>query len=140
MAALWLASPGARAQVTHFTEYTRAKLQWQRAAIHDYQFNFEQTCFCARENSGAMRVTVRNDGVHHATWLNNGQPVSARMLEQVPSIATIFQQIDAGYAKPADAITLTLNRTDGYPERVFIDYYKMMADEELQYTLSDFSH
>ena len=24
--------------------------------------------------------------------------------------------------------------------RVFVDYYKMMADEELIYTLSDFSH
>lgn len=129
----------AQAEGTSKAAYTQAKQQWQAAGIHDYQFNLTQHCFCMGENNGAIRITVKNDAVQSAIWTNNGKPVSADVRKQLPSMAGIFQKIEEGYAKPADEIRLTFNKDYGYPEHVYIDYVKMMADEELIYTLSDFS-
>ncbi len=130
---------GAHAQDTPHAETLQAQAQWQAADIKDYQFTLTHHCFCMGENHGAMRVRVANGVVHSATWVNNGQPVSADALTQVPTIGGIFQKIDAAYAQNAQSIRLRLNPQHGYPEHVFVDYDKRMADEELVYSVGHFS-
>ena len=87
-----------------------------------------------------MRITVKNDTILSARNVQGDSAVATEVLDKLPSIEGVFQKIAEGYAKPADHITLTLNKDYGYPERVYIDYVAMMADEELIYEIRDFSH
>jgi hypothetical protein len=119
-------------------EFTAALQKWQAAGIHDYRFTLNQSCFCMGVQP--VRITVRHDTVQSALRLPDGAAVTAEALGRLPSMDVIFQKIEEAYAKPADHITLSLNPDNGYPERVYIDYVEMMADEELSYTISDFTH
>ena len=123
---------------TRRDEFSAALQKWQAAGIHDYSFTLNQSCFCI--GIQPVRITVRRGIAQRARNLQDGTEVSAEALGKLPSLDGIFQKIAAAYAKPADHITLTLNKDYGYPERVYIDYVEMMADEELSYTISDFTH
>ena len=123
---------------TSLQDFTAAREQWHAAGISDYTFTLLQHCFCMGVQP--VRITVKNDAVQSARNVQDDAAVTGEVLGKLPSIEGVFQKIAAGYAKPADHITLTLNKDYGYPERVFIDYYVMMADEELIYEIRDFSH
>lgn len=119
-------------------EFTTAQQKWQAAGIQNYSFTLFQGCFCP--GGQPMRITVRYGEVQSATSLRDGTPVEAKTMGKPLTMAEILQKIEAAYARPADHITLTLNPEYGYPEQVYIDYVAMMADEELSYTISDFTH
>jgi hypothetical protein len=134
---LALLSATAQADTTR-QEFDAALQKWQAAGIHDYAFTLVQHCFCIGVQP--VRITVKNDIVQSARNVQGDATVAAEVLGNLPSIEVVFQKIAEGYAKPVDHITLTLNKDFGYPERVFIDYYVLMADEELIYEIRDFSH
>jgi hypothetical protein len=119
-------------------EFNAARQKWQVAEIHDYSFTFFQSCFCL--NRQAVRVVVKDDKVHSANNVRGDTAVTAEQVGKPLTMTEIFQQIEEGYAKPADRIRLSLNPQYGYPEEVYIDYVEMMADEELRYSISDFTH
>jgi hypothetical protein len=130
---------GATHAETNRQEYEAARQQWLAAEVHDYQFQFNLSCFCMAENHGDLRVVVKNDVVQGATWLNNGEAASAGYLRLIPSLSGVFQKIDAAYASHAEKIELRFNPDYGFPEQVFIDYSTRIADEEFRYTISHFS-
>ena len=119
-------------------EFDAALQKWQAAGIHDYSFTLFHSCFCP--GGQPMRITVIGDTVQNAINVQDGTAVVGKSMDKPPTLTEVFQTIAEGYAKPADHITLTLNKDYGYPEHVFIDYYVMMADEELIYEIRDFSH
>jgi hypothetical protein len=119
-------------------EFNAAQQKWRAAGLHDYAFTFYQSCFCIGRQK--IRITVKDDKVHSARNISDGAAVKPAEVGQPLTLNEIFQKIEEGYAKPADHIRLTLNAEFGYPERVFIDYVEMMADEELSYSISDFTH
>ena len=127
----------AHADTSH-QDFTAALQKWQAAGIHDYAFTLVQHCFCMGVQP--VRIMVKNDAVQSASNVQDDAAVAVEVLGKLPSMAGVFQKIAEGYAKPADHITLTLNKDYGYPERVYIDYVAMMADEELIYEIRDFSH
>lgn len=118
-------------------DFTAARQVWDTAGIHDYQFTLAQHCFCPAEE--AIRIVVRQDTVASASYTPSGQALSSDRLKSLPSLNAIFQKIEEGYARNAARIQLSLNPEYGYPERVFIDYTTMIADEELIYLIRDFS-
>jgi hypothetical protein len=116
-------------------EFNAARQKWQAAGIHDYSFTFFQSCFCLERQ--AIRIVVKDDRVQSANNVRAG--VKAEQVGQPLTMTEIFQQIEEGYAKPADHIPLSLNPQYGYPEEVFMDYVEMMAVEELRYSISNFT-
>jgi hypothetical protein len=119
-------------------EFTTALQKWQAAGIHDYSFTLNQSCFCFGVQP--VRITVKNDTVQSARNVEDGAPVAAQVFAKLPSMDGVFQKIAEGYTKPADHIKLTLNQNYGFPEHVYIDYVAMIADEELIYTITEFTH
>jgi hypothetical protein len=137
--ALLLAVLAGTAQAdTRHEEFSRAWQKWQAAGLHDYAFTLKQSCFCI--GMQPLRITVRGDAVQSAVTASDGAAVKPEERGKLLDMNQIFQKIEAAYAQPADHITLTLNQEWGYPERVYVDYYVMMADEELIYEISDFAH
>lgn len=135
---LLLATLSSTAQAgTPLDAFTAARRQWDASGIHDYTFTLVQHCFCP--GLQPARITVKDDAVLSARNLRDGTDVAPNELSRLPGIAAIFQKISDGYARPAEEIRLRLNKEYGYPETVFIDYYKMMADDELVYEIRDFS-
>jgi hypothetical protein len=129
---------GAAHADTPLPEFSAALQKWHAIGLHDYSFTLNQSCFCMGVQP--VRITVSHDTVQSARNLQDGSAVTEETLGTLPSMDGIFQKIAEGYAKPADHIALTLNPEYGYPERVYIDYVAMMADEELIYEIRDFSH
>jgi outer membrane lipoprotein-sorting protein len=135
---LLLALLAAAAQAdTSRQEFAAALQKWRAAGIHNYSFTLFQSCFCP--GGQPMRITVQDDKVLRASNARGGAATEALVVGQPLTLSDIFQKIEEAYAKPADHIRLTLNPQYGYPERVTIDYVEMMADEELIYTISDFT-
>jgi hypothetical protein len=137
-ALLWVVFTGTALADTSRQEFNAARQKWQAAGLHDYAFTFFDSCFCIGRQP--IRITVQGDKVVSARNVRDGANARPAEVGQPLTMEEIFQKIEEGYAKPADHITLTLNPEFGYPERVYIDYVAMMADEELRYTLSDFTH
>jgi hypothetical protein len=127
----------AQADTSH-QEFAAALQKWQAAGIHDYSFTLFQSCECLYRE--AIRITVQGDRVRSATNAEGGAAVRPSEVGMPLTMTEIFQKIEAAYARPADHIKLRLNKDYGYPERVFIDYIAMMADDELIYDISEFTH
>jgi hypothetical protein len=119
-------------------DFNAALQKWRAAGLRNYAFTFYQSCFCIGRQP--IRISVENDKVRSARNISDGAAVKPAEVGQPLTMNDIFQKIEAGYTKPADHIRLTLNPELGYPERVYIDYVEMMADEELSFTISDFTH
>jgi hypothetical protein len=94
-------------------------------------------------SAGASRQTFFNEIRQHPALheaFGCASVFAAQVFAKLPSMDGVFQKIAEGYAKPADRITLTLNQNYGFLEHIYIDYVAMIADEELIYTITEFTH
>ena len=57
-------------------------------------------------------------------------------LPEPMTVEEMFALIQNAIDEKADAITVTYDATLGYPKELWVDYSKMMADEEMSYTYS----
>ena len=70
-----------------------------------------------------------------------GNPIDATnrvFFERFSTIDRSFSELEADLAGAADEVTVTYDRTYGFPVEVTIDYVKEATDDELYLTVSDF--
>jgi hypothetical protein len=95
-----------------------ARARWAAAGIRDYDFTFEESCFCP--NRGAQPNVVRG-----------GAAVEGRTVEQV--FATVQETIDS---RP-DRFAATYGES-GVPTWMSVDHTEMAIDDEYAFNVSDF--
>ncbi len=69
--------------------------------------------------------------------LNNNQVIPDSTFPK--TIEELFKIIEDAIKRNADEILITYDPTLGYPTRVAIDYLKILADEEMTYTVENLS-
>jgi hypothetical protein len=110
--------------------------KWQSLAIKNYQFTEQLNCFCV--DRGPYTLTVANSAIatikdKDGNNASSGQP-------GVKTIDDLFLYIKASLERNPATVTIKYNATYGYPESIYFDFDKQMADEEMGYTLSEFSN
>jgi hypothetical protein len=112
-----------------------ARSVWTASGLRDYHFIYETVCFCPPEDP--ILVTVRAGKVVAGAYVTTHEPVSAARLSTLLSVDDLFTKLDAAHARPAHTVQVTFDRRYGYPTSLYIDWDVMIADEEIEYRVSD---
>lgn len=117
--------------------YATAKQRWVSAGTQSYRFTISTFYFCVPE--GPIAVVVRNGAVQGATYVDTGEPVGTARLSRLPTISGLFAIADEAYAMQAAEVRFTGSAAYGYPEDLYIDYDRRIADEEIGYKVTSFT-
>ncbi len=110
---------------------------WRSQTIKNYQYIYQQWCFCPPPSNDYLKVSVKNDKITEVVNLNNNQVIPDSTFPK--TIEELFNIIEDAIKRNADEILITYDPTLGYPTRVAIDYLKILADEEMTYTVENLS-
>ena len=113
-----------------------AQSRWQMYHPTDYQFIWQQQCFCLPDAVQPIRVTVNDGTITGATDLT-GKPVSGDIRKALMSIDALYEYIRNGERAGAK-VDFQCTGT-GIPARVFIDPDAGVADDEFDVTISEFA-
>ena len=117
--------------------YVSAKQTWNTTTPPNYRFTLTQNCFCLQESP--IVVTVQDGKVIGGFYADSLTGVSKERLQRLPTLTGLFLLADDAYAKSAVQVDVTFNQSKGYLESLYIDYSRMIADDEVGYRVSDFS-
>lgn len=82
-------------------------------------------------------VKVQYGDVASAFYSPSNTPVLPDRLDDIMTVDTFFQVIQDAINKKVAKLDVTYNATLGYPERIFIDVDKLIADEEVTHVISN---
>ncbi|MDX1755424.1 MAG: DUF6174 domain-containing protein [Marinobacter sp.] len=110
---------------------------WAASGIENYQITVQQSCFCLREFTQPLRVTVYGDQVANVTGLE--QPLSQR--EQLDTsrltVAGLFAFIGDAQRRDVERLEVRYHPDLGYPVEIAYDGHAMIADDEWHVSLSE---
>lgn len=110
------------------------KAKWDRKNISDYEFTLTINCFCTVERVGPHLIKVVNDEIVSV----NNQPYDPGKTGELYTIDQLFTLVRTDLERNPDTKTIEYNPSYGYPQNVYFDFSKQMADEEIGYQLTDF--
>ncbi len=116
-------------------ELSAARALWQGTGINSYSMTIQRASFHQRAawpNAWPLKLVVR-DG--HAT--GNLPRVDSAWLQSV-TVDGLFDYIETEAAKHPDCLNVTFDPTFGFPTTIRIDPVFGGADDELEYSISDF--
>jgi hypothetical protein len=115
-------------------EFSISKAKWSGKNISDYEFTLRINCFCPHERVGPHMIKVVDEEIVSV----NNQPYDPDKTGELLTIDQLFDFVETSIARDPYQKTIVYNSTYGYPETVFFDFEKQMADEELGYEVTDF--
>ncbi|HWV15438.1 MAG TPA: DUF6174 domain-containing protein [Cellvibrio sp.] len=111
--------------------------KWSQRNIHSYQFVFRMSCFCLPEMTQKKQVTVADDLVKEAFFLESSSYLTQEELTRVKTIDELFDLIDYTINSNPYQLNIRYNSEYGYPEVISVDKNKNMVDDEFTYYASD---
>jgi Family of unknown function (DUF6174) len=120
---------------TAATSPSAAQTLWQSQHLSDYEFVWQQTCFCPPEAVQPIRVTVRGGVITSAADLA-GKPVSDDLRADLMTIDALYRHILDDTHTRAEVRFACAGA--GIPEQVYIDRKANVADDEFRVTISEF--
>ncbi len=108
---------------------------WRSQSLETYQYIYQQRFFCTPPSNTPLKVSVKNDKITEVVNLNNNQLITDLTFPK--TIEELFEIIEQAIQKNADEILINYDASFGYPTRVAIDYQKILADEEVTYTIEN---
>jgi hypothetical protein len=105
---------------------------WSRSKITTYSYTVVPNGFMLPQK---YTVDVRSDGTSTVTPVGDTPP---------PGQPPVFKSMNSLYAhikdirKAGGIVRVTFDPTDGHITECFVDPYKQIADDEVQYVISDF--
>lgn len=107
--------------------------KWDDAGIETYRWTVRRGCFCPIEYNRPVVVRVENGVKTSVTDVETGEPVSAQLAAQYPTVVGLFDIIQAAIDHEADRLEVSYDSARGYPSDVFIDQELYAVDEEQTY-------
>ena len=103
----------------------------------DYTYTMGMQCFCANIDQG-YRITVVGGEVTEVTWATagDGHEVGDPVVDKYQRV-TIQDIIDRANDTEAAEVTVDWPAGQDYPNSVYVDRSRKMADEEITYLISD---
>jgi len=112
-----------------------ARQNWELSHPRNYSFVLERDGYLA--GPGRVRIQVREGRVVQVEDLASGRLYTdEKTLSRYPTIDQLLALIDRAVKRNPDNLTITYDRNLGYPSRIYIDYSYRMADEEVDYRIS----
>ena len=103
----------------------QARAHWAAQNLRSYTFTVQKVCFCPEEYTRPVTITVREGVATDAP----------EHLIAYSTVDKVFDVVEAAHASKADRLEVTYS-PDGWPQTVFVDPNKLMADEEYGLTIT----
>ncbi|MGK2955754.1 MAG: DUF6174 domain-containing protein [Solirubrobacterales bacterium] len=107
-------------------EFRENRTKWLDSGITDYRFVITPSCFCISVDPVEVKVRPGKVKISDPEWFGPR------------TIPGVFKVIHGAIKQEAASIDTSYSRFKGYPRRLAIDFNRMMADEEIAYTVTDF--
>jgi len=114
-------------------ELARNRQRWASARVHDYEFDFQRTCFCPPELTQEVHIVVRDDAIVSVVRTSDGQPANGDYTIW-PSIDALFLDVQQRLEQHIERLDVTYDETLGYPRSILADIALMAADDEYALT------
>ena len=115
-----------------------AETKWRQLKPKHYAYTLQRSCFCAPEVRKPIEIRVFRGKVQQATVLPDGTPLPADRQYSALTIDDLFKTIHDAIDRNAASLSVTYDPQYGFPTNISIDYNRMMADEELSLSASNF--
>ena len=113
------------------------KALWDALDIQNYDFVYEESCFCAFTAPNPVTLSVRDGAVTAATpvgsFLGTMPP-----LNSFPTIDSVFAILERAQKNSPGGVTVEFDPTYHYPTRIAVDPIKNAVDDEVTYTVGSF--
>ena len=129
-AVLLLAACGSDSPTAPVNHLGEQRALWASQDLTNYTFDVTKVCYwlCM----GDVRVTVK-DGV--ITGVTELASEVARDPDTFRTINGLFDLVQDAYNRNAHEVQVEFDPSRGYPTQIWIDYVRMIADEEMGFTL-----
>lgn len=115
-------------------ELERRERQWSQQALTDYDFVMRHSCFCGLGGVPIL-VEVRGGAVRSQTIVETGAEIPLSQWPLRRTVEDLFEVLHDAFDRDAHRIDASYDPSRGYPEEVFIDYSRNVADEEYGWTI-----
>jgi hypothetical protein len=116
-------------------DLSRNRQKWASAGLHDYEFDYQLSCFCAPDATENVHIVVRGDQVSSVVRNRDGLP-AIRQYGGWPTVPALFDDVQRLIDQKADRLEVTYDPGYGYPRSIVVDVYLMAADDESAQTAS----
>ena len=113
--------------------------KWTSAMVSNYQFNFRWECYCSPEYVAPVKISVRENRIDDAVFVEDEVPVAVEGLERYRTIEGLFDLLQEGIDENAHTISAHYHSELGYPVKASIDYEEDSVDEELGFEIDSLS-
>ncbi|WP_150910724.1 DUF6174 domain-containing protein [Marinobacter halotolerans] len=115
-----------------------ARQLWRQSGVAHYVVTAQQTCFCPRELVQPIRLEVENGRVVAMEGLNQPLNHLSQADARRMTVEGLFEFIQKAVDRQAHKLDVSYDSEFGFPTHIDYDGHPMMADDELQFRLSDF--
>lgn len=119
------------------SEFTRNQKLWEANHLTDYNFTLQRNCFCPEDRRGPVDIQVRKNATISIIFTESGVTANPDFFSDVDTIDELFGVLKNAHMDKAVQVDVTYDATYGYPQSIYIDVSKEIADEEQGYTVSN---
>ena len=109
---------------------------WDASKISTYQYTYKRACNCMPEQD--IVVAVASGDISEAFYTPAGSYLNDDELDSLYTVENMFELIQEAIDLNVAVLEVAYNRETGYPEQIYIDINKNLADEEITHFVKDF--
>ena len=125
--------------------YARALAQWAGTGVDSYTMLVDRSCFCVYEPADHVRVSVANGVVQAATGRAEAS-IDAEYTIPIPksdyrawyTVNGLFDVVEEA-GQEASQVSVSYDAEYGFPDKIDLDFILQVADDELHYSVREFS-
>ena len=107
---------------------------WQSLSIDDYNYRFQNLCFCGRDFAQPGLVHVLDGAIVSVEHIDTGDSLDPNIFLTVDGL---FDELQGGIDNHIAEIVVEYDSVLGYPTSLYIDIDSRLADEEITHLTSD---
>ena len=108
--------------------------KWKEQGITDYDFTSQIACFCQTDYTLPKAIVVKNNEIQSV----NGFDYADLEYETHMTIDELFDYIENRQNQNPVIESLEFDSVYGFPSYIYFDISKMIADDEISYTITNF--
>jgi hypothetical protein len=118
-------------------EFDAAYDAWRAAAVGDYEFDLQRSCFCM--GYSFVHVVVQDGRIVTAWDVSEHAAVADWEFRYVPTMEQLYDSMRVAYTRyPSSTVRFTADGAYGELQEVYIDFIKEAADDEVTYRVRNF--
>lgn len=125
------AAPELEPDSTLSTERTR----WESAALADYRYDFQQQCFCVREQVQPVTIEVRDGRISRVVSRESGAEITGMENLRWYTIPDLFGVVSEAQESGIEPLVVRYDSQYGYPS--YIEAGTLANDAGVVYTASN---